>query len=1123
MKRRRSDSCGRRFVLLLLWRISAAMPVYELSRHETVHEHHARLLRRRRRRRRRTMMNNLHVNVTDSSDDDDDDDDDDAHEWRALRDYQATRHLSRYEYRHRIKHGLDLQLNWDGDYGNEEDYYYEMDHPFQSLSRQPDIPNATSPHNIRNTIHSPHGHRHLAKRNDTTSHAQALWISNQNHQSHMDAYQSVPLSQGYGTHLANIWVGSPQPQRKTVIVDTGSHFTAFPCTGCNNCGGSYHTDPYFDPSKSSRYMTDQVVLFLSSSTHLLTRLPSSSTPATFHQLQCDECIGLVCENNQCLFSQSYTEGSSWDAIQVRDRLYCGGKDVLDAVEPKDQRYAIDFMFGCMTKVNGLFLTQLADGIMGMSAHEVTLTKQLWNKGVLEYNMFALCFRRELGTSKRGVAAGSMTLGGVTTNLDSSPVVYAKNMAKSGWFTVYVKNIYVRAGGGQSAAPTADTRTVRVSVDLTALNSGKGVIVDSGTTDTYLNKAVAPAFRRAWKQATGGKPYSHFPMRLTDEELARLPTVLVQCHAYSAIDPAVEDYSTIPGYVGNLDRSSPNDLLIAIPATSYMDYSPITKMYTSRLYLTETNGGVLGSNTIQGHNVVFDWRMGRIGFAESSCTYDKRDLPPEQAEDEGYPADCVVNEPVLTTPCIDTVDKSLCGYFSNNTILLGQQKWTALVESPGASNGLTCQETARGNQEKTTDDDEEVEDENYVKCLGDGVCEEGRGCQLTCKELERASAVKPMPQDNESKGCGNSYWSACDRACQQTRLQSIAYSDGYCHEVAREIRPCHTDACLRESPCRVPYIVHLVMGFHGLSIRDWTFAADDVVSKALVQTAKRFLGKSPFSEGDVKVVFSLPWYLDDDSPEAAFKHKADKDVKAIGVKAVIDISIVNDAHNETDSLPGVGDRSTSIMGLFSNWTLFQNAAPQCEENDLHRLAKVALSVKKQVLGNPSFVSTLIEMTIKAESQTISHLKDSSRYFSSVLSKPKHVNGSRLVATWSIRTGIQEKINYYGPHRPVWYIFLRFLHVATILLMTIVLVWSLMGASSSFREVWLRLGWRWRLPRSPWSAYQWLRQTEEDVFDPTIAAGSNGSGVTLEMAVPRTPRSRNGTTILKRKGGLSPQVR
>jgi hypothetical protein len=39
-----------------------------------------------------------------------------------------------------------------------------------------------------------------------------------------------------------VWVGSPTPQRQTVIVDTGSHFTAFPCTGCDGCGESYHTD-----------------------------------------------------------------------------------------------------------------------------------------------------------------------------------------------------------------------------------------------------------------------------------------------------------------------------------------------------------------------------------------------------------------------------------------------------------------------------------------------------------------------------------------------------------------------------------------------------------------------------------------------------------------------------------------------------------------------------------------------------------------------------------------------------------------------------------------------------------------------------------------------------------------
>ena len=66
-------------------------------------------------------------------------------------------------------------------------------------------------------------------------------------------YQTTPLSQGYGTHYATIYVGSPVPQRKTVIVDTGSHFTAFPCRGCENCGESSHTNRHFDPEASQTF------------------------------------------------------------------------------------------------------------------------------------------------------------------------------------------------------------------------------------------------------------------------------------------------------------------------------------------------------------------------------------------------------------------------------------------------------------------------------------------------------------------------------------------------------------------------------------------------------------------------------------------------------------------------------------------------------------------------------------------------------------------------------------------------------------------------------------------------------------------------------------------------------
>ena len=57
------------------------------------------------------------------------------------------------------------------------------------------------------------------------------------------------------------------------------------------------------------------------------------------------------------------EGSSWHAYQVRDRIFCGGTDVLSAADPIDQKFGIHFLFGCQTSATGLFVTQLADGIM----------------------------------------------------------------------------------------------------------------------------------------------------------------------------------------------------------------------------------------------------------------------------------------------------------------------------------------------------------------------------------------------------------------------------------------------------------------------------------------------------------------------------------------------------------------------------------------------------------------------------------------------------------------------------------------------------------------------------------------------------------------------------------------
>lgn len=42
----------------------------------------------------------------------------------------------------------------------------------------------------------------------------------------------------------------------------------------------------------------------------------------------------------------------------------------------------------------------------------------------------------------------------------------------------------------------------ITSDPSVFQRGKGIIVDSGTTDTYLPKSVAKGFSQAWEAATG---------------------------------------------------------------------------------------------------------------------------------------------------------------------------------------------------------------------------------------------------------------------------------------------------------------------------------------------------------------------------------------------------------------------------------------------------------------------------------------------------------------------------------------------------------------------------------------------------------------------------------------------
>jgi len=454
--------------------------------------------------------------------------------------------------------------------------------------------------------------------------------------------QVVSLFQGYGTHFVDLWVGSPVPQRQTLIVDTGSATTAFACSGCTprRCGPQQlHTDPPFQEHLSN----------------------------TFQAALCDDCVLGECrrdgnteyyyENNEgrqqpkCTFGVSYQEGSNWTAFEAIDQVYVGGmhtqalgKKLLDddgehyhrhdGLDPlAAPEYAFPLRFGCQTQMSGHFRTQLEDGIMGMDIGRPAIWNQMYLQGKIAARAFALCFQRQ--PSRK--AAGALTLGGTDARLHTAhPMVYAARSTSQDdrdgvFFSVHLRNVYLREGGGgdsvfavgskSSQPPDRDWKIVPVGVADVLVNEGQ-VIIDSGTTDTYLVHYLNEPFQRAWRELTGGATYSNNPVAYTEEEVDQLPTILLQFQGDDSSNEALmagNDKNNLP-LAGDLDPEHPLDVLLAIPPSHYMEYQPESRAYIAGFYFDEPQGSVLGANSMMLHDILFDVENNRIGWAESTCEY-----------------------------------------------------------------------------------------------------------------------------------------------------------------------------------------------------------------------------------------------------------------------------------------------------------------------------------------------------------------------------------------------------------------------------------------------------------------------------------------------------------------------
>jgi len=530
-----------------------------------------------------------------------------------------------------------------------------------------------------------------------------------------DTFEEYPpsgsLYNGYGTHYVDIWVGEGREdrsarQRQTLIVDTGSRVTAFPCNNCESCGDGYHANDPFDDGDS----------------------------LTFERSRCGHCTIGSCVfgdggvDDWCGIEMKYAEGSSWYAYEATDLVYFGvdhdegdstndadadGDDddndderrdrhlnisayyedddhtedmqpkFLDEAQNAKERAkqqqaaneeppsssmqsgeslhtnefqqpdnvlkpqmqppqsqstpssdpAFQLSFGCQTRITGLFQTQLADGIMGMENSHISFWNQMYRAGMIKSKAFALCYA-DAGTraTKEGVPAGTMTLGGADSRLHKNAMRYAHNRKRKGWYEVYVKGIHLRMPntGREDGVRKNVTETLSLPLDMLQFNS-KGVMIDSGTTESYLPAIMEEPLEEAFLKMAGipfKSEYSKSFFKGTDIN-DTLPTIVFQLQA---AEPSLDDFDGTewkdvdgqaqPGLAGYMDEDSPKDPIFEIEPSKYLTYHDKTETYTMGLHLTEgMDYTILGANAMFGYNILFDIENNRIGFAKSDCRHD----------------------------------------------------------------------------------------------------------------------------------------------------------------------------------------------------------------------------------------------------------------------------------------------------------------------------------------------------------------------------------------------------------------------------------------------------------------------------------------------------------------------
>lgn len=376
------------------------------------------------------------------------------------------------------------------------------------------------------------------------------------HLSSMDTQSFLQMAHGdsdnFNYYYTTLYIGEKKKQPQTYILDTGSGITTSPCSKCTSCGK--HLNPQYELSSDSSI------------------LKCGTERCNLVKNSCNS-------NNQCSFSISYQEGSSIGGIFVDEKVY------LETInkENKLTDKPVSIPIGCTTKETHLFLSQLADGIMGLTNSESSFIGELYNLKIIQKRLFSLCF---------GHIGGYFSLGEIdNTYHKQKNVHYVPLTSGKGNYYINVKKMTMEK-------------------DISLMDSLISGIVDSGTTITYFPHNIYNSIKSNFEdycKKNGDNCGKEFRKYKDMEYCAKFDSksnMLKAIHNWPIITFSLEGYE----YVWK-------------PEDYYFEYETDYENEIYACFGFEGEGAskiTLGGTFMHSHDIIFDIERKKIGFVEADC-------------------------------------------------------------------------------------------------------------------------------------------------------------------------------------------------------------------------------------------------------------------------------------------------------------------------------------------------------------------------------------------------------------------------------------------------------------------------------------------------------------------------